>query len=299
MKKTYLLLTAFISFSITLFAQDYLPFPTQNATWSNALYTVEFFDDGGGSAYYELSSLDYYCTANADTIIGGETYAIIQLCEGWYKGALRDEDGKVYFVPKDSTEEFLLYDFTVMPGDVVTGVYTDEGITEGLDDLTVESVSTVEVGGISRRVIQFDGEQWIEGIGCTKGLFKDIYTEASEYGRALYCMSANDTTFYAEGTGVTYTEGNCVLNVGLEETISTNDVLVFPNPAKEVVYLDFASEFKVEDVQLMNMEGKLFTADWSKTNNGISISVHDLPKGVYSISMLSGKHSLTKTVLLD
>ncbi|NOQ71056.1 MAG: T9SS type A sorting domain-containing protein [Crocinitomix sp.] len=278
-------------------AQEYLPFPTEDVIWSNGLYTVE--ENEWGGYYYDLYGTSNYCGSGEDTLIGSEAYKIIRFCGGDYKGALRDAGGTVYFVPKDSTDEFVLYDFTTNVGDTVYNIYSEGGLGENPANYKVTSISSIEVEGVTRRVIYLGGGRWIEGIGCEKGFFAEFLDGASEYGKKLYCMSVGDTTFYTESEGVTYTLGSCSLSVGIEEVEKSVQFSVYPNPSKNIVNCSFSFDINIKEVLLTSAEGRVVSINWTHNNDGISFSVSDIPKGIYYVTVIANERVLRKSILVD
>lgn len=169
--------------------------PDSNATWVNAYYHVS-------SPYPSLQSVDYYCMGIADTVINAVQYSQISNCLNGYRGALRDANGKVYYVPKDSVQEYLLYDFTAESGDTVKDVYI-EALSFGwfpgqgsLMDVSIGVVDSVLYGGIWRKRMRLGGAYWIEGIGNTQGLLWDPFVNISNLLIKLECLSVNDSSIY-------------------------------------------------------------------------------------------------------
>lgn len=295
--KSYLT-SLLILVSTFLIGQDYLPFPTDDVVWSNALYTVEEFEDGAGY-YFKLDNITHYCGSGEDTIIGTQTYSIIETCGIGYKGALRDEEGVVYYVPEDSETEYLLYDFTVSVGDTLNDLYFDFEPPGGTGEVIVHSVSEVEVDGIVRRVIGFNTSfKWIEGIGCEKGFLADFYAEASEYGHGLYCMSADDTTRYIENEGVVNVEGVCSLTAGNMKYDDLIEFSVYPNPAKDIVNCIFGENIQVSEAFVTGVDGKIVSVSWSKQESGLVFSINDLPNGLYNITLITNEGVLKSSLVV-
>ena len=130
----------------------------------------------------EITGLTYYL--QGDTIINATTYYKIlftheaKMLTNAYRGAIRYSANKqhVYFVPAETSVEYLLYDYSVRQGDVVTaydGFYDiscvelaqqnpDKNITP---QWTVRQVETVD--GRKHIQVEHDGNtiEWIEGVG--------------------------------------------------------------------------------------------------------------------------------------
>src|SRR5436190_2222369 len=113
-----------VALSISAFAQQPLPFPDSAAKWINTVWLVQPFPP---PATHIFSSAQSYCADGVDTVINALTYTQLHYCGGAYKGAFRDDAGTVYYVPADSTSEFLLYDFTLQVGETAQNVYFETG----------------------------------------------------------------------------------------------------------------------------------------------------------------------------
>jgi hypothetical protein len=167
---------------------------TNNSVWTE-------YDINIQSNY--IVSKHQYWTAN-DTVIHGLTYTKI-VDKDRYLGAIREENGKVYaylnygeyMVMED---EFLLYDFTVEAGDVITST-ASEGALSDPDGITVLQVDEITLeNGEKRKRIFFDKtEPWIEGIGSIRGLFHDTMWLLTNYTVSyLVCFQQNDISLYVD-----------------------------------------------------------------------------------------------------
>ena len=103
-------------------SQEYLYLPDTNSKWINTYSIFEW----NPYPHFVITDFVHYCTPEIDTTINGFSYFKIDTCNGGYKGAIRNDQGKVWFIPKDSSSEFLLYDFTVGPGDTISNVYIED-----------------------------------------------------------------------------------------------------------------------------------------------------------------------------
>lgn len=165
--------------------------PDSNARWVNTYYHVS-------SAVPSLQQVDYYCMDASDTLINSVQYSQISDCLNGYRGAMRDANGKVFYVPKDSAQEYLVYDFTAVVGDSVKGVFMDYGWGgAAFEDLLVTHVDSVWYGGSWRKRMYFNGSgEWIEGIGNSQGLLRDPFANISNFWINLECFSINDSSIY-------------------------------------------------------------------------------------------------------
>jgi hypothetical protein len=236
-------------------ANAQVPFPLTDATWVNTEYTYTF-NPPNPIPDEELTDVDYYCVSGEDTVIQSLTYTKVRYCGDAYKGALRDDSGIVYFVPADSTDEYLLYDFTAQQGqslnNVLVGNHFDETIY--LADLTVSQVTTEVIAGLTRRVVYADSYRWIEGIGCVTGLFMEPWANVSMYDLRLECMSVNgETIFPIEANG------DCALTVGITEVPDRSAVSVYPNPSNGVMTITRSGGQMIEKLELLDVLGREIT----------------------------------------
>lgn len=276
-----LLILFFIALSFNkAYSQNYIPFPDTNGVWVNT-YSVVDWSAGNPMPDIVLTDVANYCVSGVDTVINSKTYSKINYCGGQYKGAVRDETGKVYFIPKDSINEFILYDFTVESGDTLNDIYIEDfyGNQAGLYDFVLgnNDVDSVLINGTYRKQIRFSGGEWIEGIGNTQGLFLEPSSNVSDYIVDLHCMSQLDTILYPS-----FALGSCNLNVGLKKE-KYSKVLFYPNPSSDYIKIKTSQTYGNVPVQIFSFDGKLVYQGIVKTPNSDKINVEKLKTGLYLI----------------
>jgi hypothetical protein len=133
-----------------------------------------------------------------------------------YVGAIREESElrKVWFIYRNSTNESLLYDFSLEPGDKATitrlpmffGYEWSWDIEE--QEIEIQSVDEIEIDGTKRKILhlkpKFNVQQrefWIEGIGSSSGLvypgFSFSILGIADIGYPdLLCYSINSDVIY-------------------------------------------------------------------------------------------------------
>ncbi|MBN2669920.1 MAG: T9SS type A sorting domain-containing protein [Bacteroidales bacterium] len=265
-----LIIIFFLSINLNK-AQSYLPFPAMGAMWTNTTYNV-YWIDGNPMAQFSLSNVDYYCISGEDTLINYRTYSKINYCEQEYKGAIRDSMGKVFFVPKDSVGEYLLYDFTVQEGDNVS-VYIDYG---GIVEYSVSFVDSVLMNGIYRKRISLGGGEWVEGIGNLQGIFQGLGINVSDIVQNLECFSHNDTIIHPyEPNNI----GTCPMNVYINEVNNSTTINIYPNPSSDIFIIKGLGNEKVEIYDLTGKIVKQFNFQGSE----LKIQIGDIEKGVYFV----------------
>lgn len=233
-----------------------------------------------------------------DTTIGSYTYSKINYCGGPYKGATRTESGKVYYIPKDSTADYLLYDFSVQPGDLIYNVYV-EGVFGPAnlypDPLLVTDVSEFTINGIAHKQIFLnEGVSWIEGIGNnTNGLFAGIeILEIFAYTQ-MDCMSQNDTSLFPS-----YNLQPCNLTLGNTTAQKNKDLVAYPNPTEHSTTLQWDESLTDFTIQVYNAIGNTFDPVIiypSGRSAEIDLSIY--PKGLYTIVMTNTQKSYTARVI--
>ena len=267
MKKLILLPFLFILFTIS-YSQSYISFPDSNVRWVN-----ETIDQGptGTFIYY-----DKYCANGEDTLISAKTYTKINRCGGTYVGAMRDTLGKVYFLPKDSLNESLLYDFTVNQGDSINNTYNN---FSSFNPLVVLFVDSVVISGSQRKRIHFQNGSWIEGIGSSTGLFQPNLIPFNFIWN-LICMSQDSTIFYPIAQqGV----GNCSLTVGIDETEDKgSNFSIFPNPVSDQLTIN-TSEI-IQEILIYNILGSFVKKEYSNP-----FIVKELKNGIYFLKIKTVK----------
>ena len=88
-----------------------------------------------------------------------------------YEGGLWEEDEKVFFIPANSTERCLLYDFGLKLGEKAQVSKFDD--VKSVMTVTITDIKNLTIGNIERRVFRYAcdypaegfGGLWIEGIG--------------------------------------------------------------------------------------------------------------------------------------
>ena len=204
-KLLFSLLLYFEFFSQISKAQPYTPFPDSNAVWNvlefkwlypfdttkfqtklyglindtiinTVKYNKLYFNDGLIDSTIQISSSNtsYLCAIRQDTLLK-----------------------KVYFIPKDSTNELIFYDFSINTGDTFF-VYNEIG---NKVKAWCVGLGPMYVSGKNRKVFAIKSANlitgfytWVEGVGNMIGLF-DTYDNTSS-SKAVMCLTVNDSLYY-------------------------------------------------------------------------------------------------------
>lgn len=273
--------------------QTYFPFPDSNAVWQEVLLP---YPPGPIISYME--HVEY--TISGDTLINNIlykklfiTYYDVNCSEVFtvpsFAGGFRNDsvERKVYYYDLISSEEWILYDFTLDIGDTVPQTFNNISFPA----LSVESIDSVLIGDhFRKRYIYaqptYPPIQVIEGIGAETGLLG--YMEYFEVIYYLRCFHQDDNIFWMHPWVIScHLETDTCLAISVPEPIS-DDVLIriFPNPASDLIYIQcsfeksgYSGDFKLE---IFNIFGeKVGESRIPKGSDGYSYNVSGLSDGIY------------------
>lgn len=295
--KKYLLSFFLLKISFS-FGQNYTPFPDSNAVWVDHSYFFEIGYPGWLDPQY-LYWIDNYCVSGQDTVIGTEIYTQVHICGGDYFGALRDNGGQVLYVPKDSTIEFILYDFTLEVGDSIA--YPIGFWQSTYDTLVVHSVDSILISGEFRTRIEFENipDYWIEGIGCTAGLFIEPYMNNNVSGgfSEMFCFSHDDTVYVQHGSAGNYGAGSCALHYG---TVQKNEqdysITAYPNPTFGSVFLETDLDTSFESIIVTNGLGQKINPETNLSDSRLEIDLSKFPSGIYFVTLTNERGKFTQKI---
>ena len=291
MKNSLTLILVVLGISIS-YAQDYMPLPSWNGKWVNSHAHLVWEP----YPHMEIDAYESYCSPGIDTTISGYSYFVIDNCEGEYQGAMRNSNGKTWFVPHGSQTEYLLYDFTANAGDMLYNIYTASfGSVSNfmLENLYVGIVDSVLINNVHRKRLQFVGSDWIEGIGNTYGLFLETFINVSEYQVNLDCMSDNDTTYYPG-----YSPVPCGYSTGINDHASNVEQFnIYPNPFTNGFELEYAPECTKLEICDLNGNQILVKNLEQSINSTLRIPTGNLNQGIYILILHTGDKILKKKIV--
>ena len=274
----------------SLIAQPSQFFPTKNASWENATIGIV------GTPFPD------YQVMCGDTIIGNNTYAqlyaIFLDSTGMetmrqYLGGTRMETDLVFYIENNTSMEYLLYDFSLESGQSVT-VQTIFGTNE---TMTVTSNMLIDTpDGVTRRVINFDNESWIEGIGSTRGLTTRGIPLTPDFDPYLNCFKSFGQLGYSNPN----TQPTCqftfsdLCGTTSIATLSKNGLVnfeVFPNPilAETTIEIEGLKELKSPILSIYNLQGQLVEKIVGINEEKFIFSRKNLKAGVYVFELSDGK----------
>jgi hypothetical protein len=307
MKKLLLLLIIFkfqlSSFNCSAQTSVYHPFPDSDAVWMG---TNWWCDDVGCYDH------DYILFIAGDTVIGGNHYRKLLStgydCLAWDttggsavnkffnrpSGAFREDTAlrKVYYVPKDSSNESLLYDFNLSVGDTLPLAYNNWDTT-----ITVTSIDSILMGSDYRKRFWLSIPSFnlptgygslIEGMGSTFGFYDRIVTPF-ESGNYLNCFTVNGQTIFLDSTG------HCIHTLGISEINKNSSLLISPNPAHNKLNVEcklLNAELRIYDM----MGRKVMNAEIGNSKLEIGI---DFPPGIYFVRVSDGQNAVVQKLIIE
>jgi hypothetical protein len=214
MKHVYALVLLVSPLFMSLQGQ-YYPMVSEDFTWNMT-----------SSGIISFSSTQYF---EGDSVVDGVTYnkfiSILDLAPNSpvLDALIREDETTQMVYAYFNGAEQLLYDFDVVPGDVVaTTVFGCE------TSVTVESVGTISIAGTDRDLITMtSGEYWIEGIGSVNSVLGPNYIDClPDWSPALTCFSNMDVAEWTHPDS-----GTCVIATSVDEQVTA--ISVYPNPASD------------------------------------------------------------------
>ncbi|HPF91096.1 MAG TPA: T9SS type A sorting domain-containing protein [Flavobacteriales bacterium] len=266
-------------------AQTDLSFPDSAAAWTNAFYYYPPPPPGP-----ELTGLTSYCAGGQDTLISGMDYKKIDTCGGGYKGAIRVLDEQVYFVPKDSLQEFLLYDFSLVYGDTAYNVYLEDHYGGAyVTDVRIYSDADW-LGTQGRRAFDTSESVWIQGIGSYTGLFMNSGANVSNYLIELYCMSHLDSTIYGYP--------GCPVFLGMDDEQQRPQLSFHPNPTTGRLIVR-ATTLDLSAVRVYSALGRELTVPVYFIGGEITMDLSSVLPGVYIVQVVFPGHLLAQRIVRE
>jgi len=288
-------------------AQQYYPFATSNAFWR--------INWGAANCIPlpppEPNHSEYQYIITGDTLIPPYIYhklirtGNIRPCADPIKsfisntnpiGSFRNDtlNKKVFYLPIDSTNEVLLYDFNLSVGDTIHGYMEDLARLHFGPSYyaQIDSVDSVLINTNYRKrwhvkhysqVINIDPGEIIEGIGHTNGLLEGFFSGFDSNG-SLVCYSENGLPLY----GSSPCETVSVKELSLDKRFS-----VSPNPTNNILFIN--TDIDYNTINIYSLSGKLV-----KTQSAsLQISVLDLPKGMYFIQLIGNKNNVVQKFIKE
>lgn len=278
MKKLFFLLLLSLSGQLG-FSQTCIP--VEDAMWiNNRSCHGEPPGIAPGTSHYW-----YYRTGSSDTIIRGESYYPFYV--DYHKknqfGWIRADSSKAYVLPGSDTVEYVLYDFSVEPGDTIHDVlimnllsssgyqlldfYHDTSVVHYCDTTCINMKPTIDT------VSWANNQFWAYGVGNLNG-FAELHPYSNiNCNTSFICAAINDTSYYPPHNAGRLHCG--YQNIALTES-NTPTITIYPNPANISIQLD--SQLKNHELLIYSITGQLIQ---QKKVDAESLSIQHLPSGIY------------------
>lgn len=309
MKKTFVLIVMQFALiiSLSLKAQtqsyEYIPIVKEGLQ----IWTT----DQKYGQYNEQYRYERLALTEEDTIIDGKSYKKLysfterefDIETATFVCGIRENENKQVFVASyHNQQEFLLYDFSLTEGDSILAE------SNGEYDLyfNVTDVDTIDYNGVERRKItlqfyNYAWVTWIEGIGNIEGLLMDwrSYIMAMDPmpNVRLRCYEYNEECLYSD---FSFNESiyDCYtpLYTGLEENETQNNILLYPNPAKERLYIN--TSIPIKKITICNFLGQEIQK-YNMTEKTSSIDIRGLKEGVYFVKLSTEKGVYATKIIVE
>jgi hypothetical protein len=174
----------------------------------------------------------------------------------------------------------------------IAGFFTSPVLAFGTTDLTNHGSGTHDIFATEyapdREVV------WAHGAGGTGA--DDAYSVATDGSRNSFIAGYIGSPTVSFGTTTLTSHGTTDLFVaksdntpatGTGDLKPDNILSVFPNPAKDYLWLKVAGDFTAE---ILNSQGSALRRDITENN----IDITDLPSGIFLIKVTKGNNILTK-----
>lgn len=306
MKRMYLKIIVIVFFINTGYSQGYIHFPDSNAVWSVMTY---WNNPSAPPLYWDYWTTHYGMVE--DTIINSLVYIKLEKSEDSvfiakaptnnYAGAIRRDipNKRVYFVPADSVNETLIYDFSIDVGDTLIIDNTLDVQTE----LWCSNIDTIQINEIpyKRFTIYYNyintgfgnSTYWIEGIGSQDGLLDNYYYLSlllNEETTELLCFQMDGQLVhhwsYYEGC---YQKLDTTASVQLNKIAKeTNLLRIIPNPVTDISNVKTGFIINADCIiEIHNINGE--TLKKSLLKNERKIFRNDFEPGFYLMKVSCGR----------
>ncbi|GEM_PF-1706875 len=235
----------------------------------------------------------YDClTIGEDTVISNkEYYKLYNLYNCEYensnlRGFIREtEDAKVYFLPVNEKQEWLLYDFGLNVGD---SIYTDWNDSY----LYMDSIVTDET---NKKIyyVRFQNQsiQWIEEVGSNIGLLMERITGGLQI---FTCCFRDEELIYRLPE-----YSSCDITLSNEVNKMPVPFNLYPNPASEKINIEInKSPTNALTGKIIAIDGTTIKSFKIDNKPNYILDVHSLYPGLYFIQIHSGAETYTQKVII-
>ncbi len=293
--KRFFTLTFISLFTVTAFSQSYHPIPENNATWLHTWHDWAWTEPD----WHQIVFTDGDTLINTHNFIKIQEKTISQsgLITTSYVAAFRNDvtNKRVTIVPKDSTAEYLLYDFDVAVGDTINDVFSMEyyggTITpSGLQDVYVTEVDSFLLMGSYHHIISVENGtsglppvNWFEGFGSNHGLLSDPGYGSVSYSQEWTCATFDGNSYSNVQDSVVLASGECPTALSVR-SIESEPFDISPNPVNSEFQVSTAGNQQYS-LTIHNSNGELIEKLEGLIGT-VEVSTFDWKAGFYLISIV-------------
>lgn len=241
-----------------------------------------------------------------DTLIGSETWLKFFstpdsnfMTDFTYLGNLKEENGYVYFMDTLNSVD-TIYNFNLQIGDSVLYEFG-----WGSNYLQIENIDSIEINAeFHKRFFieepnyppMFMSEIWIEGIGSIHGplfpKYPGVFSDEIPDSLNLSCYKIDNSIIWNNP----YYE-NCYVNIILSsKEVELGQLKIFPNPAKNKIYIENPEGFKTESISIIDISGQKIK-EFEMNENYIDIS--EISPGIYLFKLVHENGEVIKKIIIE
>ncbi len=284
----------------------YHPFPDSNAIWSEYHHADQY---SGRPSFYYRNIL-----GNTDTTIVSQTYhklfksfidtVFVNDTSMHYLGGIRQNNKKIFYLPKDSLNEYLLYDFSLQIGDTFLNTYSWFSMLfhfNPIEKLLLYNVDSIKIeNGSYRKTFHFAyivggdtgalPECWIEGIGCSMGLLCQIagLPINSEWNSIVCFIDNNNQIRYQDDYFTECFSYNSVIETSNE----LKAISISPNPFSSSTQITLPQTYHNIILSVYDIQGKLVSQYHYIDTDKIILNRYKLNNGMYFLKLLLDEKGL-------
>jgi len=287
MKKLLIITALLFSFQFGK-SQAYIPFVEDSMIVVNKginnLYIYKYIGDTSinGNVYKRV-----YLNSNKND----STFVINSYLT--YFGAIRENSRRVYFVFKDSINEKKIYDFNLLNyGDSTYLFYRKVNkylkakvwFTDSVScdsNILITNYETDSLFG----AINYESYM-IRGYGL-----RDYYYDIEDKLTYRMCV-CKQSKRHIDCHDISYKK--CLTLTSINETNLAKNIKLYPNPSKENITIENTGNKQINSLKIFTISGKLIKeVNFINQKNKETVSVKELPKGIYFVQVLVGDDLVT------
>jgi len=268
-------------------------------------------------------------TYEKDTFMCGYNYSKLNKMEYWtgqqkyfLKGFVRKENKKVFFRYSENCEdkEYLMYDFSLLPGDTVYCGYdlidSENPYLDYIDTTKfwVESIDSVtyfekKYKRLNMKFISFPRYPstpmqmvWTETLGFYHGhpfypLF--FWESKSTWYDVLACMELSGKLIFKNEETNLNCDSLTFSPMIRSDGFSEENITVFPNPSRSSLTIQINGNNRdIRRIELMNARGQVIKTFTQLHGTQITLDAPALP-GFYFLKIMVDRKTITKKIILN